>query len=237
MSNWLKLHRNIIECDKFKDGDWLKIWVCLIAKATHTGFDVFFGKEKITLEPGQLITSRRSLSIITGVQESKIERVLKRLKNEQKIEQVSTSVSRLITVVNWERYQKSEQPIKQRVNSKRTANEHKQEGNEGKEDTIAPKKVREPNILWDAICSLWGFKPVTKSELSRIGKLSRDFKLKEATPELILLKGKAYKAKWPDVECSPEALLKHWDRLDINIKTNCSIDMGVATGEYYEPAK
>ena len=104
-------------------------------------------------------------------------------------------------------------------------------------NTIAPKKVREPNILWDAVCSLWGFKPVTKSELSRIGKLSRDFKLKEATPELILLKGKAYKAKWPDVECSPEALLKHWDRLDINIKTNCSIDMGVATGEYYEPAK
>ena len=143
-SGWVKLHRNIIECSQFRDGDWLKIWVCLMSKATHSQFDAFFGKEKISLSPGQLITSRRSLSVITGVQESKIERVLKRLKSEQKIEQQGSSVSRLITITNWDRYQKDEHQNEQRVNSERTASEQRVNTNKKVKKV---KKVKKDNTV------------------------------------------------------------------------------------------
>ena len=77
----------------------------------------------IAIQPGQLITSRKSLSAKTGVNESKVERVLATLKSEQQIEQHGTSKFRVISIVKWAEYQSDEQPSEQLVNSKRTADE------------------------------------------------------------------------------------------------------------------
>lgn len=78
---------------------------------------------------------------------------------------------------------------------------------------LQPKKkaARKPNVIWDCICELWGWKPRTKTELSRIGKLARDLKLKEASPELIKQHTEYYRKKWPKIDCTPEAIIKHWD--------------------------
>lgn len=77
----------------------------------------------IAIQPGQLITSRKSLSAKTGVNESKVERVLNTLKSEQQIEQHGTSKFRVISIVKWAEYQSDEQQSEQLVNSKRTADE------------------------------------------------------------------------------------------------------------------
>jgi hypothetical protein len=80
---------------------------------------------RISLEPGQLLTSRKSISASVSVQESKVERILKHLKSEQQIEQQSDNKSRLITVCNWGAFQKNEQQDELPVNSNRTTDEQR----------------------------------------------------------------------------------------------------------------
>lgn len=129
MSGWIKLHRKLLDNHNIKNGDWLKVWIFLLLKASHTGYKTVFGNETIDLKPGQLITSRKSISQQLGVQESKTERIIKRLKTEHQIEQQSSSRSRLITITNWNQYQKDEQQNEPQVNSKRTANEQQMNTN------------------------------------------------------------------------------------------------------------
>jgi hypothetical protein len=110
---------------RFKDSAWVHVWVFLLLNATHKAHRMIFNGVDTELRPGQLITSRKSISDGTGVEQSKVERVLKTLKTEQQIEQVSSPVSRLITILNWELYQGGEQVSEHRVNSERTASEHR----------------------------------------------------------------------------------------------------------------
>lgn len=125
MDGWIKLHRKLLDNPRFNEGDWLKVWLFLLCSATHANIRRVFGSELMTLAPGQLITSRSTISMKTDVQESKVERILKRLETEQQIEQRTSSISRLITIVNWGEYQESEQPNEQQVNSDRTASEQR----------------------------------------------------------------------------------------------------------------
>lgn len=100
------------------------------------------GKERITLEPGQLVTSRKSLSEKTKVSESKIERILKLFKNEQQVEQQSYSTNRIITVLNWHKYQESEQQTEQQVNSEWTASEQQVNTNKNIKN-LKNKRIKE----------------------------------------------------------------------------------------------
>jgi hypothetical protein len=130
---WVKLHRKLLDHPRFTDGDWLKVWTTCLVLATHRPFKVIFEGKPKTLEPGQFITSRVSLAKATGVQESKVERILLSLKSEQQIEQLSTPRNRIISIKNWEKYQSTEQQNERQLNSNRTTSEHKQELEEGKE--------------------------------------------------------------------------------------------------------
>jgi|GEM_PF-1560647 len=82
-----------------------------------------------------------------------------------------------------------------------------------------PPEPRPRNIWWDAICDIFGMKPVTKQDQSRLGKLSRDFKLKceadGAAPDEIDARREVLSLRWSKNDepavVTPEALLKHWD--------------------------
>jgi len=74
------------------------------------------------------------------------------------------------------------------------------------------------NLLWDKVVSVFRLSPVTKTELTRIGKIARDLKLKQATPEDVGSVVKRYKSKWPTMDCTPEAMMKHWDMLMTEVK-------------------
>jgi hypothetical protein len=99
----------------------------------------------VILQPGQFVTSRRQMSINTGIQESKIERILSCFKTEQQIEQQNKSKYRIITITNWHKYQASEQVNEQQMNSKRTADE--QQVNTDKEGKKERRKEKEPKTL------------------------------------------------------------------------------------------
>ena len=123
-SGWVKLHRKTLEHPVIcKDADHMAVWMYLLLKATHAPRQMFFGKEKITLEPGQLITGRKVIAEQIKVSESKVQRILKTFENEQQIVQQASNKNRLITIVNWCLYQESEQQVEQQANNKRTTSE------------------------------------------------------------------------------------------------------------------
>jgi len=123
LSGWIKLHRALSDHWLASNPDSLSVWVHMLMIANHAETKRQINGSVVVVLPGQIITSRRSLSEKTGVQESKVERILKRLESEQQITQRGLSKFRVISIVNWAEYQSSEQQSEQRVNSRRTADE------------------------------------------------------------------------------------------------------------------
>lgn len=121
--DWLKIYRSILKHPMHNDPDFMWVWVVLLNLAEWTPVEKYFDGRFIMLCPGQFITGRKVLSDYSGVNESKIQRILKRLEIEQRIEQRCTASNRLITIVNWKIYQDNEQPNEQQVNNERTTSE------------------------------------------------------------------------------------------------------------------
>lgn len=146
-----------------KDADHLAVWVYLLLNATHTEIDKIFRNKRVTLTPGQLLTGRKSISSKLDIHESKVQRILTVLENEQQIEQQTSSQNRLVTILNWSKYQQDEQQSEQQVNNGRTTseqqvntnkNERKEEGEKERNNiddqrfeefwTLYPKKTGKP---------------------------------------------------------------------------------------------
>jgi hypothetical protein len=77
----------------------------------------FQALKPIMLKPGQLITGRHAIAKATGVNNSKVFRILELLKAEQQIEQLAGVKHSLITVLNWRSYQRTEQQGEQQASS------------------------------------------------------------------------------------------------------------------------
>ena len=106
-----------------KDAEHLAIWSYLLMKAIFEPRDIIFNSNRVTLNPGQFSTGRKVISSELVISESKVQRILKAFESEQQIEQVTDFKCRIITIVNWEKYQSSEQVFEQQVNSSRTGSE------------------------------------------------------------------------------------------------------------------
>lgn len=151
MEGWIKLHRKMLENPAIcKDAEYFAVWCYLLLNATHKEIKAEFNGRTITLEPGQLITGRKSIARYLRINESKVQRTLKRFESEHQIEQQTTSQNRLVTVNNWNYYQETEQGTEQRLNNERTTteqrantNKNEKNGNNVKND----KKESEPQSL------------------------------------------------------------------------------------------
>jgi len=139
---YIKLHRCILDSSWSRHPDFVAVWVYCLLRANYNPADVVTkGGAVVHLEPGQFITSREQISAGTGVQESKVERILKLFKSEQQIEQQNKGKFRVITITNWFKYQAREQHNEQQMNNKRTTDEQQMNTNkkvkkeeEGKEE-------------------------------------------------------------------------------------------------------
>jgi len=109
----------------FNDSHAVHLWMYLILKASHSKREVLWNGKIIYINAGQFITGRKKMSADTGIQESKIERLLKLFESEQQIEQQMTNTSRLISIINYVKFQTSEQQVEQRMNNKRTTDEQR----------------------------------------------------------------------------------------------------------------
>lgn len=106
-----------------KDAEHFAVWMWLLLNATHGSYDTIFKGEKITLSNGQMVTGRVKIAQELKISESKVERILKSFESEHQIEQQKSNKNRLITVVKWREYQKSEQQNEQQLNNNWTTTE------------------------------------------------------------------------------------------------------------------
>ena len=118
-AGFIKLFRDIKKQPWYTDSQAVHLFVHLLLEATHEERQGFFGGKLIVLKPGQLITGRNKLATEVGFNRSKIERCLKMFEECGQIEQQTSNLNRLISVLNWDKWQK----IEQQTSNKRATNE------------------------------------------------------------------------------------------------------------------
>ena len=122
---WVKLHRKLLESSVMNRSAYFHLWVTLLLLATHKESKFIWNNQEQILKPGQLLTGRKKLSKLTGINEWKVERILKFLESAQQITQRSSSKNRIISIKNWEKYQAVEiagQETAQQLHNKSTSN-------------------------------------------------------------------------------------------------------------------
>lgn len=129
MEGWIKLHRSLLEsdvwvCEPFSRG---QAWVDLLLLANHK--DSFFYKRgnKIDVKRGQLGRSSVELSDRWSWSRSKVNKFLKDLEKEQQIKVIKTSVTQIVTIINYDEFQQKEQQTEQQKDSRRAAEEQQKD--------------------------------------------------------------------------------------------------------------
>jgi hypothetical protein len=122
MEGWIKLHRKIVEWKFFKNSEVYHVFSTLVLLANHKEG---YTKDGTKIMRGQLMTSNKSLSLITGIDESKIFRIVNKLKIEKQIEKRSSFQNTIISIVNYEDYQNDEELNEKRLQSDCKATEER----------------------------------------------------------------------------------------------------------------
>lgn len=101
LSGYVKLHRSLLEWTWHDEPETLSVWIHLLLLASFKQTD-WHG---IPLQPGQVITSRDSLTKMTGLTDRKVRTALTRLKSTGSLTIKSTNRYTLISIVNFEFFQ------------------------------------------------------------------------------------------------------------------------------------
>ena len=125
MSGWIKVYRSLIENPKRIRSSRLALWLYILLSVNHTSGKAYLCGKEISLKPGQGVFSTPDLAKKLCEPVSVIRRSLEWFESEQQIEQRKTNQGTVITVLNWDKYQESEQPTEQRVNNDRTTSEQR----------------------------------------------------------------------------------------------------------------
>lgn len=136
VEGYVKLYRSIKKKAWYKKSEFVHLFIHLLIKASHSGYETWLNGASKMLNPGQLVTGRKKLSDETGIDQHKIDRILKCFETEQQIKQQTFNTCRLISIINWDSYQNIEQRPAQRLSNRRATDEQQvstiQEGKEGK---------------------------------------------------------------------------------------------------------
>lgn len=98
-----------------KDGDHLAIWTYLMGNATFQDYDVLFKGERITLKPGQMLSTIRKIGNRLKINESKVRRVLSTFEENDMLTHEGTRQNTLFTIKNWDLYQGSDAQVTHKV--------------------------------------------------------------------------------------------------------------------------
>jgi len=131
MAGWIKLHRQIMEWEWYKDGNTYRLFTHLLMSANRKD-----GKWKgHSINRGQLITGRLQLAEELGLSERNIRTALKHLETTSEITIKPTNKFSLITLINYDFYQgngiecdqQTDQQADSQPTNNRPASDHKQE--------------------------------------------------------------------------------------------------------------
>ena len=141
-SGWVKIHRKLTENPRFTDGDWLKVWVWMLCEAAYEPRSIIWRGKQIEIEPGMFTAGRKRISKSTGVNESKVRRIIEWLKIDQQIDQQKGNKYSLFTVLKWNEHQGTDHPIDQQPTSNRPATDQQPTTSEEGEELQEGKEVK-----------------------------------------------------------------------------------------------
>lgn len=205
MDGWIKLHRCSLENPTIcKDSDYFAVWCYLLLNATHQPIDVIFNGERITLQEGQLITGRNKISEQFNINPSKVQRILKKLEIEHQIEQQTGNKNRLISIVNWDLYQQSEQQDEQQLNNNCTTSEQQLNTNKNirtkEHKNKRNKDIKNNKAFSNVIVSSYTQNQELRSAIIDFLEMRKNIKAKMTDRALELMLGKLDKLGGDDEE-------------------------------------
>jgi DNA-binding transcriptional regulator YhcF (GntR family) len=132
---WVKIHRRLLDNSICQKPQWAWVWIVLLLSANHEDNTFIFNGKKQTILRGQFLTGRKELASKTKVSQTTLERILNYLESEHQIGQQKTNKYRVITIINYNEYQQTDN--KRTTNGQQT-DTNKNEKNE-KNNTYSHK--------------------------------------------------------------------------------------------------
>ena len=104
MEGWIKIHRGLLDWEWYSDTNCVRMALHLLLKAN-------FQTRRwrgITIERGQLVTSRSMLARETGLSEREVRTAVSKLEKSDFLTSRATSSYTVVTICNYERYQSTD---------------------------------------------------------------------------------------------------------------------------------
>ena len=104
MEGWIKIHRGLLDWEWYSDTNCVRLALHLLLKAN-------FQTRRwrgITVERGQLVTSRAALARETGLSEREVRTAVSKLEKSDFLTSRATSYYTVVTICNYERYQSTD---------------------------------------------------------------------------------------------------------------------------------
>ena len=124
---WIKLYRSILTDDIFTNPENLKVWIWILCRTYFEPKTVVVGRQQVDLKTGQMLYGRKTAALQLHMNENKVYRIIRFLKDKGCIDVEGFSRYSIITVKNWSIYQGSgnffNQTDEQQMNNNRTADE------------------------------------------------------------------------------------------------------------------
>lgn len=106
MEGWIKIHRGLLDWEWYSDTNCVRMALHLLLMAN-------FQTKRwrgITVERGQLVTSRSILARETGLSEREVRTAISKLEKSDFLTSRATNGYSVVTICNYEKYQSSETP-------------------------------------------------------------------------------------------------------------------------------
>jgi len=150
MSGWIKIHRKLSKntlwtLEPFTRG---QAWIDLILLANHKNGYILVRGNKIDIKRGQIGWSELRLSERWKWSRSKVRTFFKLLESEQQIIQQKNKLSSIISIVNYDEYQKQDnRPYNKETTDRTTEGQQKDTNKKNKEENKKNKEIIPPNFL------------------------------------------------------------------------------------------
>lgn len=126
-TSYIKLFRKILKSPIWENEKALKVWIWCLIKATHVERIQLVGQQEVQLKKGQFIFGRKKASQELQMSESMVYRYMKVLEKLQMLNIKPNNKFSIVSIEKWEEYQIEELKTNNKIDNKRTTNEHKQE--------------------------------------------------------------------------------------------------------------
>lgn len=192
MAGWIKLHRKFCKWEWYQKSEMVHLFLHLLLNANYEDGSW----EGITIKRGQLVIGRKKISADTGISEQSVRTCMDRLKSTNEITIKSTNKYSIITILNYDSYQKvseeNNQVNNQEFNQQSTNNQpttnHKQEYKEEKE---RKEDLRKEKDFFEKIILSFKEQYEIKNQRYSIGNMTKELH----NAELVY---KQYKENNPD---------------------------------------